>query len=166
MSSFFLFLFCFYYTPKKVSFLFSQFPLSQFKIRAGSLVPESDGWAFTQKVGGWKSVSLLKQPPGVSRAVLYYRKDQAVQVLLCLEPRSKTNLFGLEFLGNHGVTCLLHLLEWFIQFTKKTIKKNKTKSSVKDTVGFLSKHPFRLSNLNSTQRPERLNSLFTTWPYC
>lgn len=77
--------------PKKVSFLFFQFPSSQFKMRVSRLVQETDGWALTQEVGDAKSVSLLRRS-GISKTVIYHRNEQTLHAFLCLEFGGKTNL--------------------------------------------------------------------------
>ena len=86
---FFFFFFLFVLTlPPNVSFLFSQF-----KIKASSLVQESDdGWALTQEVGGSKSRSLLRNLLESPQIAICHRNEQTLQVFSCLEFGSKTNL--------------------------------------------------------------------------
>lgn len=70
---------------------------------------ESDGWALTQEVGSSKKLVCQGDLGAVKRGG--YRNDQTLQIFLCLKFRSKINLFGLEFLENHGVPYWPYLIE-------------------------------------------------------
>ena len=138
MSSFFSCLFL--HSPQKVSFLFSQFLFSQFKIRDSSSVQESDGWALTQEMGGSKSMSLLRSP-GISRAAVYHRNEQTLQVFLCLEFGSKTNL-GTGVLRELWSDALAIFVRIGMLYTiyQNIIQRKVGKNAMEDTVGFLTKY--------------------------
>ena len=92
----------------------------------------------TQEVGGSKSTSLLRRSPGICRTVLYHRNEQTLQVFLCLEFESKTNL-GTRFLRElwNDTLAMFVRNRKLCTIQQNTIQGGKGKSAMEDVVGFL-----------------------------
>lgn len=134
MSSFvFLFSFCPYTPPKKSVSCFLDSCILNLKL-------EPAVWCrrvSTQEVGGSKSASLLRSP-GTCRTALYHRNEQTLQVFLCPEFESKTNL-GTGFLRElwNDTLAMFVRNRKLCTIQQNTIEGGNGKSAMEDVVGFL-----------------------------